>query len=1512
MTKGAGADGTDFEQSERAAHIAKDHFELAVRGSRLAVWEFDMPDGRLETSRPAMLNLWESLGYDPSSAPTDFLGAFALVIHPDDQPRLAEEVRSFLESAEPAFEAEYRVVHKSGATEWRLGRGVVQRDATGKPVHFIGTFVDITDLKRIETELRLSERRFRTFVDHATDAFFLFDADGVLVDVNRQACEGLGYTREELIGAMRDKFDADASLRNLTSARAHESAATLAFETVHRRKDGSTFPVEVRSQTFEENGRRYIVAFARDIGARKYDEALLDGQVRILELIIKGVPLREVLTTLCRTIEGLSQGEMLASVLLLDPAGCLRHGAAPSLPAEYVHAIDGSAIGPATGSCGTAAYRREPVYVSDIATDPLWEPYAELALSHGLRACWSAPIKSSNSEVLGTFALYYRTPRKPTPRDLRTVDIVTRTVAIAIEQSRAQRALRESEERFRGTFENAGVGIALTDIEGGFLSINQQFAKIVGYTSEELAGRSYREVTEPEDIAVDLEQIGQLVRGEIPSFTVEKRFIRKGGERVWVALTASVLERDAEGKSLSLIAIIQEISQRRRLEEDLRKTNERLHLAVRGSNITIWELDMPDGVVEHGRPIHINGYEPLGYDPSDAPGDFARMFDTLVDRDDHPRVMDAIAACLRGDTKVYEVEYRVQHKDGGMRWHLARGAAVRDPSGPAIRFIGSTVDVTNLKHAEAAVRESEERFRGTFENAAVGIAHCSADGRFLRVNEKYGKVVGYSPAELRGMRFKELTFDDDVEESLSQFAALMSGDISSYSQEKRVRRKDGKVVWVNVSVSVQRDLAGEPIHSIAIVQDISERKRLAEELRQAKEAAEAANRAKDEFLANVSHEIRTPMNAILGMTELVLDTPLQDDQRQSLRTVKSAADNLLRIINDLLDFSKIEAGKLELDISDISLRSVVRDTLRALATRAHRKGLELMCNVEPDVPDALSGDGGRLRQVLLNLLGNAIKFTEHGEVVLQIQKAPVDAGGAGSDGDGVRLLFTVRDTGIGIPVAKQAAIFRAFEQEDASTTRKYGGTGLGLTIAARLVELMRGTITVESTTGRGSTFAFTAVFGPPSVPAENVIVEAPPRLHGLRVLVVDDNAPNRHILEGWLRGWRMQATAVGDGMAAMDALWHGVAVGAPYAVMLLDARMPDTDGLTVAAKVRERAELAGVRMILLTSGDRPGDAARLRELRIEAHLLKPIQPDELLETIHMVMSRPGGNDHAAAHGPRPVRVESQAALELERPPLRILVAEDNDFNGVLLERLLGKEHEVRLVKNGREALALADADAFDVLLLDLHMPEMDGFDVIRELRARETAAGDGAHLPVVALTARSRHEDRERCLAAGMDDFLVKPIQLDDLRAAIERAIDAFPPKARRRSSVLDASQLLAVCGGDAALLRALCGQLLTSLPKHLHAVRSALEGADAAALRDASHKLSGMLAAFSTTAGDLASNVEDLAALGRSNLESARPLVAELETVCAELVKVIASEPTVEALRRQAQSRGTPPVGRR
>ena len=764
------------------------------------------------------------------------------------------------------------------------------------------------------------------------------------------------------------------------------------------------------------------------------------------------------------------------------------------------------------------------------------------------------------------------------------------------------------------------------------------------------------------------------------------------------------------------------------------------------------------------------------------------------------------------------------------------------------------------------LRDSEARLEEAQRIAHVGYWERDLDtNRIIWSDETY-RIYGLPPQELtiNFAGFQAMIYPEDRQVVSRAVAEALRGG-PRYDVEYRVVRPGGEVRIVHSQGEVTKNQSGRPCRMFGTVQDVTERKRA--------EAAEAANRAKDEFLANVSHEIRTPMNAILGMTELALDTPLTDDQRQCLKTVKTAANNLLGIINDLLDFSKIEAGKLELETADFSLRSALGDTLRTLAMRAHKKGLELVSDVHPNVPDALVGDASRLRQVLLNLVGNAIKFTKEGEVVVRLEVVGDPAR------EEVRVRFAVSDTGIGIPLEKQEKIFRAFEQEDTSTTRRYGGTGLGLSIAARLVALMGGSITVQSEPGRGSTFAFTASFGRQPQPTAEAPAPPPVLLRDLRVLVVDDNATNRHILEEWLRGWQMEPVAVGDGMAAMDTLWDAASVGRPYPLVLLDARMPETDGLALAARIRERAALSAIRIILLTSGDRPGDPARSRELQIDAHLLKPVQQDELLETIYRVMSRTNGNVPPAAGSswsrePTPLPVPAAVSL-------RILVAEDNEFNAQLLEQLLVRRgHHVRLANNGREALSLAEAGAFDVLLLDVHMPELDGFQVIQAIREGERSVG--GHLPVVALTARSRKEDRERCLAAGMDDFLTKPVRMPDLLAAMDRVTRSNrPPDVV--DPVLTPSVLVASCENDEALLQKLCGWFRDRVPELLGALSAACSAGDLVGLRDAAHKLAGMVAVFSTPAGELASGVEDRAMAGE--LEIATELVSRLQTAVRSLL---------------------------
>jgi two-component system sensor histidine kinase/response regulator len=762
-------------------------------------------------------------------------------------------------------------------------------------------------------------------------------------------------------------------------------------------------------------------------------------------------------------------------------------------------------------------------------------------------------------------------------------------------------------------------------------------------------------------------------------------------------------------------------------------------------------------------------------------------------------------------------------------------------------------------------RQAEEHLDRFFSLSLDMLCIAGFDGYFKRLNPAWSQVLGYTTAELLASPFLDFVHPDDREPTAAQVAGL-SGGVTMLSFENRFRCKDGTYRWLQWMATplveqeviyaagrdiTERKLADQELQRYARAMDMARQvqeenadrlRQLVKELEAAKRDAEEATQAKGQFLANMSHEIRTPLNAIIGMTELALDAAPTPELRERLGIVKHSGEALLALVNDILDFSKIEARRLELDRVAFDLRETIEDTIRTLALRAAEKDLELACHIPAGVPGALVGDPGRLRQIVLNLVGNAIKFTERGEVVVRVDVVTETP-------DEIEIHCAVSDTGIGIPADKHNLVFDAFAQADSSTTRRYGGTGLGLAITAQLVEMLRGRLWLESEVGRGSTFHFTARFSrqaPAAAPGPEPVL-----LRNLPVLVVDDNATNRRVLDEMLRSWQMEPTTVDSGDAALAAVQRAAEEGRPFPLLLVDGHMPEMDGFTLAQELMASSDAADARVIMLTSAGQPEDAALCDRLGIARYLTKPVKQSDLLDAITDVLtSRP----RDAAVPPEPTAVPTARTTAL-----RILIAEDHPVNQEVARQILQRlGHQVVVAADGRAALAALEQSgrgAFDLVLMDLQMPVMGGFEATAAIRDAER--GSGAHLPIVALTAHAMKGDRERCLEAGMDGYVTKPIDGAELARVIDQLVPPATAPAPVPAAVVSVAPGAAVppafdervararVGENAPLFEKLVSLFLEDTPARMRAMRRAIAAGDGQALRDAAHALKGGAANF-------------------------------------------------------------------
>jgi PAS domain S-box-containing protein len=774
----------------------------------------------------------------------------------------------------------------------------------------------------------------------------------------------------------------------------------------------------------------------------------------------------------------------------------------------------------------------------------------------------------------------------------------------------------------------------------------------------------------------------------------------------------------------------------------------------------------------------------------------------------------------------------------------------------------------NAQTADLQAQTAE--LNSLIDNNPVAIVTLNPNHLVRMCNPAFEKLFGHRQKEILNQSLMDLVVGNEfrTEAEAAQSENAQGKTIHMVTQRQR---SDGSLMDVEV-FAVPLRVAGKTMGTLVLYQDITERKRVEEALRTAKEDAEAASRAKSEFLANMSHEIRTPMNGIMGMTELVLDTDLNPEQRTYLNLAKTSADSLLSLINDILDYSKIEAGKLEIDAIAFNLGDSLGDTMETMSVRAHQKQLELAFQIDPDVPGMLVGDPGRLRQIIVNLVGNAIKFTEQGEVVVYVKTESRTE-------DDIQLRFTIADTGIGIPLDKQAAIFEAFQQADGSMTRKYGGTGLGLTISSRLVELMKGRIWVESEPDKGSRFHFIATFALQKAPFTAVVPKDPMTLRDMRVLIVDDNATNRQILQKMLENWQMKPTAVDSAANATIALAEAKGMGNSYSLILLDAQMPETDGFALAASIKRNPDWSGASIMMHSSSGQRGDAARCRELGVSAYLTKPIRQGEMLDAILTALgSRP--QDQSAAE------LVTRHSLREHRYRLHILLAEDNPVNQLVALRLLEKHgHTVVVAANGKKALEALENEGFDLILMDVQMPELSGLEATLTIREKEKTTGK--HIPIVAMTAHAMKGDEERFLASGMDSYLTKPLRTETLLSLLDEVgrrqvnpVEALIlPRDRPVMAEIDLNGALERLNGDRELFEELTQVFKGDCPRIVEGMRLAIVSFDAKKLEHFAHALKGSSATMGAVAvSRLAGEIENSAHSENAESASQRFKILELE----------------------------------
>jgi len=902
-----------------------------------------------------------------------------------------------------------------------------------------------------------------------------------------------------------------------------------------------------------------------------------------------------------------------------------------------------------------------------------------------------------------------------------------------------------------------GSGTFVMDLRARVLHASAATSKLLGSSHEALTltFEEWLERVHPDDRTGSLNYAQEAIRaGNI--FTQEYRICVPGGQVRCLRVHALPV-KGSDGGVYRINGMLQDITELKELQQEARGREERLRDAAIAARFQSWELDLDAGMFTADRP----------FKRKNAQGEWVYGFETYpetieysvgrVHPDDKP-IRLAMLERIRHENVPYETEARIKiETTGEYRWFYSRGKLVNDGSGRRL-VRGIIQDVHDRKVAQLKLQEIEERLDRTMLGAADGFFEVNLRDDAVWVSPRFAEMLGYEQAELMAKPnlMNEITHPDDFPRMSAAIDEHLRDPRELVDVEIRRRTRGGEWRWLRIRAMCVRDGQGQPRTLSGSQQDITERKQYQEALIEATELAASANRAKSEFLANMSHEIRTPMNGVIGMTELLLESPLNPMQLDYAETVRDSATALLTVINDILDFSKVEAGRLDLESIDMDLRDTVEDVARLLSVQAHAKGLEVTAYIEPGVPDLVRGDPGRVRQILLNLGGNAVKFTSQGEVALELRVVEQNETSA-------LVRISVRDTGVGIPQHRMDALFKPFSQVDASTTRRFGGTGLGLSITKQLVTLMGGETGLSSEEGKGSTFWFTIRFAR----VANTTSSRPPApaaLHGQRVLVVDDNATNRKVMMGQLTLAHTHAVCASSADEALSLLRQAAAAEEPFEVALLDHQMPGYDGAKLGKTITTDPVLKTTRLILLTSSGQRGDGHLFAELGFAGYLLKPVTQRDLTDCLATVLASNAEMWHIKS---QPIVTRHVLRSQRVGKRRRVLLAEDNVVNQKVACRTLEKLGlRVDIASDGAAAVEAFKTGRYDLIFMDCQMPVLDGYEATRAIRAIEVGTD---RIPIVALTAHAMKGADAACTAAGMDDYLTKPIDRVQLQACIDR-----------------------------------------------------------------------------------------------------------------------------------------------